>query len=177
MAITVSSGDNGYGTQYPAASPYVTAVGGTSLFMNGNIYKDENAWSGAGSGCSQYETKPVWQTDKLCPGRTVADVSAVADPATGFAIYTQSAPNSKHGWLQAGGTSLAAPLIAAIYALGSISNTQLANSLPYVQGNKQNLHDVVGGTNGDCGSSYLCAAKTKYDGPTGLGTPKGTGAF
>jgi len=177
IAFTFSSGDSGYGVQYPAASPYVTAVGGTSLYMNGNSYRNEDAWSGAGSGCSQYETKPAWQKDAMCKGRMVADVSAVADPATGAAIYSSTSPNGQKGWFTAGGTSLAAPIIAAIYALGGLPKNQSANSLPYSLGNKNNLHDVVGGNNGSCGSSYLCAGKTKYDGPTGLGTPKGTGAF
>jgi subtilase family serine protease len=177
IAFTVSSGDSGYGVQYPAASPYVTAVGGTSLYMNGNNYSNENAWSGAGSGCSQFEVKPNWQKDVLCKGRTVADVSAVADPSTGAAIYSSTSPKGQKGWFTAGGTSLAAPIIAAVYALASTPKTQTANSLPYLFGNKNNLHDVVGGSNGICSPSYLCTGKTKYDGPTGLGSPNGLGAF
>jgi subtilase family serine protease len=178
IAFTVSSGDSGYGVQYPASSPYVTAVGGTSLYMNTDkSYKDENAWSGAGSGCSQFEKKPSWQQDKQCTGRTVADVSADADPATGAAIYTSTSPKGKKGWFTAGGTSLAAPLIAGIYALGGIPKDKEANSLPYLLGTKSNLHDVIGGSNGNCTIAYLCSGKTKYDGPTGLGTPKGTTAF
>ena len=176
-AFTVSSGDSGFGVQYPAASPFVTAVGGTSLYIGADgKYKNEDAWSGAGSGCSQFEPKPSWQTDAKCPGRTVADVSAVADPATGAAIYTTTSPKGQKGWFTVGGTSLSAPLIAAVYALsGSISGK--ANSLPYNLGSKSNLHDVVGGQNGQCNPGYLCAGKTKYDGPTGLGSPNGTSAF
>jgi subtilase family serine protease len=178
IAITVSSGDSGYGVEYPAASPYVTAVGGTTLFMESEKYKDENAWSGAGSGCSQYETKPEWQNDTKCKGRTVADVSAVADPETGVAIYSSTSPKGQKGWFTVGGTSLAAPLIAATYAVSEkIPKNQMLNSLPYLFGTRSNLHDVVGGTNGDCSPAYLCTGKTKYDGPTGLGTPKGAGAF
>jgi subtilase family serine protease len=179
IAFTVSSGDSGYGVQYPAASPYITAVGGTSLHLSsGGKYQNEEAWSGAGSGCSQFEPKPSWQTDIKCQGRTVADVSAVADPATGLAIYTTTSPKNQKGWFTVGGTSLAAPVIAAVYALsGKVDNNTSANSLPYSQGTKFNLHDVVGGSNGDCSPAYLCTGKTKYDGPTGLGSPKGTGAF
>lgn len=178
IAFTVSSGDSGYGVQYPAASPYVTAVGGTSLYLNaGGKYADENAWSGAGSGCSQFEPKPSWQTDAKCAGRTVADVSAVADPATGFAVYTTTTPKGQKGWFTVGGTSLAAPIIAAVYANSNLSSNKPANSLPYDLGSKLNLHDVIGGANGSCNPSYLCSGKTKYDGPTGLGTPNGTGAF
>jgi subtilase family serine protease len=179
VAFTVSSGDSGYGTEYPAASPFVTAVGGTSLFLtSGGKYRDENAWDGAGSGCSQFEPKPAWQTDARCSGRTVADVSAVADPATGMAIYTTTSQKGQKGWFTVGGTSLASPLIAAVYALsGKISSVSLANSLPYNFGNKNNLHDVIGGSNGNCYPLYLCSGKTKYDGPTGLGSPNGTDAF
>lgn len=179
VAFTVSSGDSGYGVEYPAASPYVTAVGGTSLYLDSNgHYRDENAWAGAGSGCSQFEHKPAWQTDAKCAGRTVADISAVADPDTGMAVYSTTSTKSQKCWFTAGGTSLAAPLIAAVYALsGNIPTDRQANGLPYTLGTKSNLHDVVGGSNGDCSPTYLCTGKTRYDGPTGLGSPKGTSAF
>ena len=176
-AFVFSSGDSGYGVEYPAASPFVTAVGGTSLYMDGNSYDHETAWSGAGSGCSQFETKPAWQQDKQCLGRTITDVSAVADPTTGAAIYSSTSPKGQKGWFTAGGTSLAAPIIAAIYALGGAPKNQAANSLPYLFNSKNNFHDIVSGNNGDCLPAYLCTAKTKYDGPTGLGSPKGAGAF
>jgi subtilase family serine protease len=93
IAITVSSGDGGYGVRYPAASRYVTAVGGTSLTRASNSRGwSESVWStssseGAGSGCSAYDAKPSWQADSGCSRRTVADVSAVVDPATGVAVY------------------------------------------------------------------------------------------
>jgi subtilase family serine protease len=177
IPFTVSSGDSGYGVEYPAASPYVTAVGGTSLYLGADRkYKNEDAWSGAGSGCSQFEPKPSWQTDAKCSGRTVADVSAVADPSTGVAIYTTTSPKNQKGWFTVGGTSLSSPLIAAVYALSGNTSGQ-PNSLPYNLGSKSNLHDVVGGSNGQCSPSYLCTGKTKYDGPTGLGSPNGIGAF
>jgi subtilase family serine protease len=178
-AFTVSSGDFGYGVDYPAASPYVTAVGGTSLYLSPDgKYKNEDAWSGAGSGCSQFEPKPAWQNDAKCQGRTVADVSAVADPNTGFSVYSSTSPKNQKGWFTVGGTSLSAPLIAAVYALsGKLPTDKNANSLPYLFDSKATLHDVVGGSNGDCSPTYLCTAKTKYDGPTGLGSPNGTGAF
>ena len=84
VAITFSSGDAGYGTEYPAASKYVTSVGGTTLSFNSssNSYS-ETAWSGAGSGCSAFESQPSFQTIlglSGCTNRMVADVSAVADP-------------------------------------------------------------------------------------------------
>jgi subtilase family serine protease len=86
IAVTVSSGDSGFGVEFPAASQYVTAVGGTHLTFSGST-ANESAWSGAGSGCSAYITKPGWQSDAGCARRTVADVSAVADPNTGVAVY------------------------------------------------------------------------------------------
>ncbi|HEX6511480.1 MAG TPA: peptidase S8, partial [Chloroflexota bacterium] len=101
VAVTVSSGDNGYGVEYPAASQYVTAVGGTSLNQatnTGTRNATETVWSGAGSGCSTYETKPSWQKDAGCAKRTVADVSAVADPNTGVWVYDTYAYQGQSGW-------------------------------------------------------------------------------
>lgn len=175
IAFTVSSGDNGYGAQYPAASPYVTAVGGTTLIMNGTLYGNERAWSGAGSGCSTFEAKPIWQKDTLCADhRTVADVSADADPNTGAAVYDSVRYQGRKGWFKVGGTSLAAPLIAGVYALSG-NTLGAANSIPYA--NVSALHDVVGGSNGSCGGTYLCTALSGFDGPTGLGSPNGLAAF
>jgi subtilase family serine protease len=175
VAITASSGDSGYGVQYPAASQYVTAVGGTSLNRDTTTARGftEAAWSGAGSGCSAYDPKPVWQHDTGCTRRTVADVSAVADPNTGVAVYDSTPSGTQSGWLVFGGTSVAAPLVAGIYALGG-SPTSSPASLPY--NNPTALQDVATGSNGACGT-YLCNAVTGYDGPTGLGTPHGTTAF
>jgi subtilase family serine protease len=172
VPITASTGDSGYGVQYPAASRYVTAVGGTTLQLtSAGARSSETAWSGAGSGCSAYEAKPSWQTDAGCSRRTVADVSADADPATGAAVYDSYAYQGRSGWFQVGGTSLSAPLIAAVYALagGGSSSTPYANTSA--------LFDVTSGSNGSCSGSYLCTAVSGYDGPTGLGTPIGTGAF
>ena len=177
VAITVSSGDSGYGAQYPASSRYITAVGGTSLTVNDdNSYGGETAWSGSGSGCSLYETKPAWQKDASCAKRTVADVSAVADPNTGAAVYDSVRYQGVRGWFQVGGTSLSAPIIAAIYAL---SGNTASPSIPYisVSSTPSSLRDVISGSNGSCGGSYLCTAFPGYDGPTGLGSPNGFGAF
>ena len=177
IAFTVSSGDNGYGVEYPAASRYVTAVGGTSLYFNPDgSYNSEAAWGGAGSGCSSYESKPSWQTDSNCARRTVADISAVADPNTGAAVYDSYGYGGQKGWFVIGGTSLAAPVIAAVYALGgAIPAGAAANSLPYAS--PSSLHDITVGSNGSCGGIYLCTSLSGFDGPTGLGTPNGVGAF
>lgn len=170
-AIIFSSGDSGYGAEYPAASSLVTAVGGTTLNLNPDkTWNSETAWSGAGSGCSAYEAKPAFQTDPLCANRTVSDVSADADPNTGAAVYDSVRYQGRRGWFKVGGTSLSAPLIAGMYALTGVPSGTQANSLPY--SNPSALHDVVSGSNGSCGN-YLCTAGTGYDGPTGLGTPNG----
>ena len=176
VAITVSSGDNGYGVEFPAASQYVTAVGGTTLthVSSGGRAWTETVWSGAGSGCSAYITKPSWQTDAGCSRRTVADVSAVADPNTGVAVYdTYLHPGG--GWLVFGGTSVAAPIIGGVYALAGNAGSITYGSFSY--SHTTLLFDVVSGSNGSCGGSYLCTAVSGFDGPTGNGTPNGTGAF
>jgi subtilase family serine protease len=183
VAITASSGDQGYGVIWPAASPYVTAVGGTSLVRtSGGRGWSETAWGGEldpadgpGSGCSLWEPKPSWQKDAGCANRTVADVSAVADPATGVAIYNSDAVWG--GWSVVGGTSVASPIIGSIYALAGNSSSVVYGSYPY--SHAKYLNDVVEGQNfpetTTCG--YLCQAGTGYDGPTGLGTPNGYKAF
>lgn len=173
IAVTASSGDSGYGVQFPAASQYVTAVGGTTLTRASNIRGwSETAWSGAGSGCSAYITKPSWQTDAGCSRRTVADVSADADPNTGVSVYDTFHTS---GWLVFGGTSVASPIIASVYALAGNAASVIYGSYPY--SHTSSLFDVTSGSNGSCGGSYLCTARTGYDGPTGLGTPNGSSGF
>jgi subtilase family serine protease len=171
IAITASSGDSGFGVSYPAASPFLTAVGGTSLTRAAGTARGwtESAWDGAGSGCSAFEAKPAFQTDSGCARRTVADVSAVADPNTGVNVLFGGM------WVTVGGTSASSPIIASVYALAG--NTASANgaALPYA--NPGALFDVTSGSNGTCSPSYLCTGQADYDGPTGLGTPNGVGAF
>jgi subtilase family serine protease len=151
----------------------VTAVGGTSLTKASNTRGwSETAWNGAGSGCSTVYAKPSWQTDALCAKRTVADVSAIADPNTGVAVYGPTT-SRRSGWMVFGGTSVASPLIAGIYAVQG--GTATYGSDPY--SHTSALFDVTSGSNGSCGGTYLCTAGTGYDGPTGLGTPNGTSAF
>jgi subtilase family serine protease len=176
VPITVSSGDNGYGVQWPASSPYVTAVGGTTLTLNGdNTRSSESVWSGAGSGCSAYESKPTWQLDSACAARTVSDVSADADPSTGASVYDSYGYQYQSGWFVEGGTSLSAPLIAAVYALAGNGSSTTFGSYPYAH--PAGLYDVTSGNNGWWCGNYLCLAGVGYDGPTGLGTPNGTSSF
>ncbi|ATY13378.1 hypothetical protein CU254_25285 [Amycolatopsis sp. AA4] len=175
VAITASTGDNGYGISYPASSQYVTAVGGTSLTRNSSARGwGETAWSGAGSGCSGYVAKPAFQNVTTgCGKRAVADVSAVADPQTGVAVY-QTYGGS--GWAVYGGTSASAPIIASVYAL---AGTPGASDTPaaYPYSHTGNLNDVTSGSNGSCSTPVQCNAGPGWDGPTGLGTPNGTAAF
>ncbi|WP_406122254.1 putative Ig domain-containing protein [Streptomyces sp. NBC_00989] len=179
VAITVSSGDEAYGAEYPATSQYVTAVGGTALSTSSNTRGwTESVWKtssteGGGSGCSAYDAKPTWQTDTGCTKRMEADVSAVADPATGVAVYDTYGGS---GWAVYGGTSASSPIIAGVYALaGTPGSSDYPAKYPY--SHTSNLYDVTSGNNGSCTTSYFCTAGTGYDGPTGWGTPDGTAAF
>lgn len=170
--IVASSGDSGFGpAEFPAVFGTVLAVGGTSLRASRDSRGwTEQAWSGSGSGCSAYVAKPAQQQDPDCSMRTVADVSAVADPETGVAVYD----STSSGWLVVGGTSAAAPLIAGV--IGLAGNGGITPAYPY-QHSHGTLNDVTAGSNGTCEKDYLCTAHPGYDGPTGLGTPHGTGAF
>ncbi len=179
IPTTVSTGDSGYGVQYPAASPAVIAVGGTTLKLTASgARSSETVWSGAGSGCSAYEAKQSWQKDAGCSMRTVGDVAAVADPNTGAAIYDSVRYQGRLGWFTVGGTSLSSPLIASTYAL--LGNTNNINNASGLYSSTSNLYDVTSGSNGSCGGSYLCTGVAGYDGPTGNGTPNitsGTAPF
>ena len=185
VAIVAAGGDAGYGTQYPAASQFVTAVGGTTLIgATPDSGGSQLAWSGTGSGCSSLEPKPAWQqaaTPSGCQNRTDTDIAAVADPHTPVAIYDSAGstvPGIATGWNAAGGTSVATPIIAAVYVLagGPAASTYPA-SYPYLHPGA--FSDVTSGSNGRCEAArrYLCTARAGDDGPTGLGTPSGPGGF
>jgi len=194
VAITAAAGDTGfedsepgaltsaagYGSSYPATSPYVTAVGGTTLTPDSGSARGwtESAWDYGGSGCSSYEPKPAWQHDTGCPMRTEADVAAVADPSTGVAVYTSSPVAAIPGWNVIGGTSVATPIIASVYAL---AGTPLPGTTPasYPYADPSALNNITTGNNAlySCSVTYLCTAGTGYNGPTGLGTPDGVAAF
>ncbi|MEV7120229.1 protease pro-enzyme activation domain-containing protein [Kitasatospora griseola] len=171
-----TSGSTVKAVDFPASSPYNTGVGGTNLKVSGTTYSSESAWSTAGGGVSTQFAKPTWQTGTNVTGtmRTVPDISSNADPASGFAIYTQG--STAAGWQVYGGTSAAAPLwsgFAALYnqkakaaskpVLGEVNPKlyTVANSSSYAT----SLHDVTSGSNQDF------AARTGYDQVTGWGTP------
>ena len=130
IAITAATGDNGHNStaQWPAILPSVIAVGGTSL-TNINP-RTESAWSGAGSGCSKIYAKPSFQNGLStgCSLRAQADTSAVANPNTGVAVYDTY---RQSGWLVFGGTSVATPIVASVYAL---AGTAANNNNTYLYG-------------------------------------------
>ncbi len=184
--IVASAGDYGFGeANFPADLTSVTAAGGTELSRADNKRGwTERAWNttfeepgdfpaATSSACSAYVTKPAWQHDTHCAMRTVADVSAVA---WNVAVYEKT----YGGWTEVGGTSLAAPIIAGVYALAGNATTikpgyeyaHASHLFNVTAGND----DVTTGTGAQCGYDYLCVAKKGYNAPTGLGTPDGTGA-
>jgi subtilase family serine protease len=176
IAVTASTGDSGYGIQSPASYDAVVAVGGTSLKKASSTRGwTESAWSGAGSGCSTLNAKPAWQTSVTqCSGKAAADVSAVADPSTGVAVYDSTSYQGAKGWLVFGGTSASSPIIASVYALSGNTSGYPAS---YTWAHAGGLNDVTSGSNGSCPTTVWCHAGTGWDGPTGLGTPNGTTAF
>jgi len=230
VVITAAAGDDGYldwdaeeGAEkgfadYPASSPHVVAVGGTRLLPlgPGGTWRGETLWNGdgaGGSGCSISFAAPAWQSAESdwssvgCgSGRAVADISADADPYTGVAIYDstpESPESSEAGWRPIGGTSLASPLIASIFALaGGADGVAYPAKTLYENALKRpnSLHDVTEGSNGECSKPFdketglsgctelqeaadcsakpaICLAGKGYDGPTGVGTPNGIAAF
>jgi subtilase family serine protease len=185
VTFVTSSGDNGTGTQYPASSPYVLTVGGTSLSLDvfGN-YSSEKAWSGSGGGVSLYEPWPTSQSGLPIPSsngkRGVPDVSYNGDPSTGFSVYCTASSSSTLGWLISGGTSAGAPQWAGIVALANSSlkrrlGSNFINLIyklahPTTGKYSHDFHDITKGTNGGCG--YYCTTQSGYDYVTGLGSPK-----
>jgi subtilase family serine protease len=152
VAITASAGDQA-SPFYPAASPYVTSVGGTSLSETAGAWS-ESAWQYTGQGCSTYESRPNWQNGWTgCKTRATVDVAAVADPQTGVTMYD----SSYGGWLVAGGTSIGAPIVAAAYALSE--NPQ---GPAYSYGHRSGFYDIP---------------PSGYDTATGLGSPRGVSGF
>ncbi|HET7500585.1 MAG TPA: hypothetical protein VFK02_06260 [Kofleriaceae bacterium] len=177
VAVTASSGDSGFagGPQFPATSPGVIAVGGTSVHLGSS--PRETVWSGAGSGCSTVYSKPSWQHDSGCTRRMEADIAAVADPNTGVAVFAPTSSTAS-SFFVFGGTSVAAPVIAGIVGT---TGTGVDPSTIYarISANPSLRFDVTSGTNGPCSGkpTYFCNGVTGFDGPTGLGTPVGPGAL
>jgi subtilase family serine protease len=170
VAFFASSGDNGVGTSWPAVSPNVTGVGGTTLTLaaNGSV-TNETAWTGSGGGTSLYEPKPAYQAAILSSRRATPDVSYNADPATGYAVYDGTSYSGQTGWFQIGGTSAGAPQWAAIHTLGASAYNAKLYTDAAGSSYSSFLRDITAGTNGTCGDT--CTAAPGYDLVTGLGSP------
>ncbi len=181
IQIVFAGGDRGYGPKYPATSPYVISAGGTQLTKekessSGRKWSEE-VWhnepevgDSTGSGCSAYELKPPWQTDKGCSMRTENDVSAVAYHLSAYDSYERT---GEERWTPRTGTSASTPIIAGIDALAT-SATQLLGADAFYK-KPSMLFDITKGSNGTCTppaeDEYLCTAVVGDDGPTGEGTP------
>ncbi len=173
ITFFASSGDNGTGVSWPAASPNVVAVGGTHLnFSKNGKLSSETAWAGSGGGVSAYEPEPLYQMNysvtKANGHRAVPDVSYDADPRSGFPVY-RSSGKSKKNWYTVGGTSAGAPQWAAIKALGLAADNDRFYFDKASGKDGYYFRDIRNGTNGDCG--YFCHARRHYDYVTGLGSP------
>jgi len=187
VTFLAAAGDDGTGVSYPAASPDVVGVGGTSLHLaqNGN-YQSESAWSGSGGGLSKFEHEPLFQArfpipddGKGCRERGTPDVSFNADPATGVAVYDSVSVNGSAGWFQVGGTSAGTPQWAALIAIANAmrasarkANLSSANTNLYMIAKSPGgvFHTVTTGTNDTCVTAWRNRANYNY--VTGLGTPE-----
>ena len=168
VTFFASSGDSGAGASYPACSPYVVGVGGTTLNLDssGNIIS-ETGWPDSGGGPSVYETEPSYQSGWWSgPGRATPDVAYDADPNTGVPVF-----QSYFQWFSVGGTSAGAPQWAAFCALANSLSPQSLSSAPgafysLATANYAGYyHDIISGSNG----AY--SAGPGYDLVTGLGSP------
>jgi len=181
VAFVASSGDFGSPGLYPAASPFVTGVGATTLSIDsqGN-YSGETAWNGSGGSLSVFENEPAYQSQFNKYGqRGIPDVAYNGDPDTGFAVYSSVRNQGFGGWVQVGGTSAGAPQWAALIAIANEIRLK-ANKAPLTSNDllynaatpsayRANYHDIVAGSNGTCS---LCSAVPGYDFVTGLGSPQ-----
>jgi subtilase family serine protease len=171
-----SSGDNGTGASWPASSPNVIGVGGTSLeLLSDGTLVSESAWSGSGGGASAYETEPSYQQAYDIPKaggkRAIPDVSYDADPQSGFPVY-KTTGSSKNGWYEVGGTSAGAPQWAAIQSLGQSVSLAAIYKDKASTSTRTFFRDITSGSNGTC--QYYCDARKRYDYVTGLGSPQTT---
>ncbi|MFZ6875580.1 peptidase S53 [Undibacterium sp. Di27W] len=185
MTYLAASGDSGPEVEWPAVSPNVLAVGGTSLSYSGSS-RTETAWASTGGGISAYTATPSYQNNSV-PGvgtparRVVADVSMNADPNTGQYVAVMTPGSSTVNWVSAGGTSLSTPQWAGIIAIANATLVQagkpvlgaphatLYNKIASVPGTyASSFADIAKGSNGSCST---CTAKTGHDQLTGLGTP------
>lgn len=177
VTFFAAAGDTAGERDFPALSVNVVAVGGTSLNVRSDgLWLSETVWNGTGCGSSGFEPRPIFQ-DKVYSTvglfRTGNDVSAVADPNTGVAVYDSTVYQNSSGWMVFGGTSLSTPVIAATVASSgaTIGSSKALNALLYAAVKGPNLHDITTGNSGSF------TAKVGYDIPTGVGSPNGLAAF
>ncbi|MFO0811188.1 MAG: S53 family peptidase [Gemmataceae bacterium] len=176
VTFVAASGDNGAPAIWPAISPHVLAVGGTTLTITGSgTWSSETGWSGSGGGASTYfTTKPTYQTAYAGTARAAPDVAYDANPSSGFRVYQSYGVSSSQRWQTIGGTSAGSPqwaaLVAladqkrAVYGLGSLDG--YGQTLPQVYRMPTSyFHDITSGNNGN-------AASAGYDLVTGLGSPR-----
>jgi len=191
VVIVASAGDDGYaeGSQQPCSFESVVCAGGTSLSTASNhrgwaevVWND--SYGATGSGCSSEVSKPSWQSDTGCTKRSQSDVAFDADPATGVAVYDSYSYEGYEGWLVFGGTSVASPALASVFALaGNESSLGPEAAEPIWKDAGAGLNNVTSGNNGSCPSDikYICTAGTGddgvYSGPAGWGTPNGIADF
>ena len=172
--VFVSSGDSGNTGStgdFPSTSAHVFAAGGTHLTKSSTTRGwTETAWSGAGSTCSSRIAEPSFQVGTVpsnaCTRRAASDISAVADPNTGVAVFNAN----DGGFIVVGGTSASSPFLAGVFARYGISGA--AHNASFAYSNKGDWFDVTSGSDGRCRTA-LCRAAAGWDGPTGLGTPNG----
>ncbi|MEC5216219.1 hypothetical protein RCH09_001162 [Actimicrobium sp. GrIS 1.19] len=186
MTYLAATGDSGAAVSWPAVSPNVVAVGGTSLTYSGSGARSEVGWSGTGGGISAYVPTPAYQTNAV-PGlgtvarRSVADVAFNADPSTGQYVAVQGQGSAAVSWVSAGGTSLSTPQWAGLIAVANATRAQAARpalgaphavlygQIGAVPGNYASAFaDIIKGSDGSCAG---CSAKLGYDTLSGLGTP------
>jgi len=156
-----ANGDEGLNKEgAPSALASVAAIGGTLLTESGSQYS-ESVWPDSGGGCATGIKKPKWQHDSFCSGRAVGDGSAVAWGAAEYDSYGYG------GWFTVGGTSVATPLVAGMFALAGNATKQDGGKTFWETAHQTDLYDV-------CGSS--CLYKT-YSYGGGWGSPDGLGAL
>lgn len=184
VTFLASSGDNGSPPSYPAASPNVVAVGGTTLSVStSGAWQGETAWNSSGGGTTSYESEPAYQRSVQSTGkRTNPDISMDANPNTGVPVYDSFDEGASTPWITVGGTSLASPMMAGVMAIinqgriinglsvmSTVSNpsaTSTTEALPLLyQSAKSNFHDITSGNNGGF------SAGVGYDEVTGIGSP------
>ena len=180
VIYVAAAGDDGYGVGTPMAYGRVVSVGGTLLSKSGSTYS-ETVWPDTGGGCATKVSKPSWQHDPACSGRTTNDVAAVAWNVAQYDTYGSG------GWAVFGGTSAATPIIAGVFALAGNATKQDGAKIFWTLTEKkrqEDLHVISSGTDAcplRLRGSYLCTAGTDefgtYSGPAGWGTPNGIGAF